>query len=127
LSEGRSIERPVYSFATHARTGEVEVLRPGKFIIVEGLFVLLWPEVRDLFRTRIYVDLPDGPCLERRILRDVRERGRTPESVRRQFEETVRPMADLHVRPTRAFADIILSGDNPIEDSVATVLARVTM
>jgi len=125
LSAGKPIERPVYDFATHARTGDVELVKPGRFIIVEGLFALYWPEVRALFRTRVYVDLPDGPCLERRIVRDVRERSRTPESVRRQFEQTVRPMAELHVRPTKAFADLIVAGDAPIQDSVKAVLGRV--
>ena len=53
------------------------------------------------------------------------ERGRTPESVRRQFAETVQPMAALHVRPTRAFADLVIAGDNPIQQSVDTVLAHI--
>jgi uridine kinase len=125
LAAGREIARPVYDFATHARTRSVEIVKPEKFIIIEGLFVLYWPEARSLLQARVFVDLADGPCLERRIVRDVRERGRTPESVRRQFEETVRPMAELHVRPTQAFADLVIAGDAPIQHSVETVLKRV--
>jgi len=124
LGRGEEIERPVYDFATHSRTGTVERIAPGPFVIVEGLFVLHWRDVRSLFGTRIFVDLPDEACLERRVVRDVRERGRTVESVRRQFFETVRPMADLHVRPTRVFADLVIAGDQPIRLSVDAVLAH---
>ncbi len=125
LSRGEDIGRPVYDFATHSRTGRVETVSPGRFVVVEGLFVLHWPDVRSLFGTRIFVDLPDASCLQRRIVRDVLERGRTAESVRRQFAETVQPMAELHVRPTRVFADLVIAGDNPIQDSVDTVLAHI--
>jgi uridine kinase len=127
LSRCQPIERPVYDFATHTRTREVEWVTPGQHILIEGLFVLYWPEIRSLFGTKIFVDLPDASCLERRIIRDVRERGRTPESVKKQFRETVQPMADLHVRPTKVFADLVIPGDNPIRNSVDTVLAHIRM
>jgi uridine kinase len=125
LSKGRIIDRPVYDFVTHARTKSVQPMQPGKFIVVEGLFVLYWPDVRSLFQTKVYVDLPDEPCLQRRILRDVRERGRTPESVRRQFAETVQPMAVRYVHPTIAHADLVIAGDNPIQQSVDFVVAHI--
>jgi uridine kinase len=125
LAGGRQIERPVYDFSIHTRIAKTERIHPGSCVIVEGLFVLGWEDVRRLFGTGVFVDLPDGPCLERRIERDVRERGRTPESVRRQFAAMVRPMAELHVRPTRIYADLIIAGDNPIQDSVDAVLAHM--
>jgi uridine kinase len=125
LSQGKPTARPAYDFSTHARTGGVEIVEPRKFLIVEGLFVLYWPEVREMFGTRVFVDLPDDRCLERRLVRDVRERGRTPESVRKQFAATVRPMAELHVRPTRAYADLVLSGDHPIRNSIRAVLDHI--
>ena len=92
-------------------------------MILEGLFALYWPEVRALMRTRLFVTAPDEVCLERRTARDVRERGRTTESVRWQFETTVRPMAHLHILPTRAHADLVLSGTEPIDSLGARVLA----
>ncbi len=125
LSQGSEIERPVYDFTTHSRTNRVECVRPGRFIVVEGLFVLYWDDVRALFGTKVYVDLPDGPCLERRINRDVRERGRTVESVRRQYAETVQPMAALYVHPTKNFADVIVAGDNLIERSIEAVTTHI--
>lgn len=142
LAAGRAIDRPVYDFATHSRTSEVERIVPGhssgqlelpgtteplhrEFIVVEGLFVLYWEDVRDLFGTKVFVDLEDEPCLERRIYRDTRERGRTRQSVIQQFTETVRPMANIYIRPTRQNADIVVPGDNDISLSVATVIEHV--
>ncbi len=125
LTEGKEIECPVYDFSIHTRIKQTELVKPSSFIVVEGLFVLYWQDVRALFGTKVFVDLPDKLCLERRIVRDVRERGRTPESVHRQFAETVQPMAALHVRPTKAFADLAIAGDIPIQKSVDTVLAHI--
>jgi uridine kinase len=125
LAAGREIRRPVYDFATHSRTGQTETVRPERYIIVEGLFVLYWEDVRRMLTTKVFVDLDDRACLDRRILRDVKERGRTPESVILQFSETVRPMAEKYIRPTRAFADVAVCGDDPLEASVAAVVAHV--
>jgi uridine kinase len=142
LAAGNPIDRPVYDFATHSRTSQMERIAPGhssgqlelpgadgplhrEFIVVEGLFVLYWEDVRNLFGTRVFVDLEDEPCLERRIYRDTRERGRTQESVIKQFTETVQPMANIYVRPTRQNADIVVPGDNDIALSVATVIEHV--
>lgn len=125
LAEGRAIEKPVYDFACHTRTPETVRVVPGAFVIVEGLFTLHWPELRRLFGVRVFIDVPDHVCFERRSRRDVVERGRTPESVLMQYDQTVRPMASLYVLPTRRFADVVVSGEEPIERSTQTVLAFV--
>ena len=125
LKDGKEVARPVYNFAIHARTKSLQPMQASRFVVVEGLFVLYWVDVRSLFGTRVFVDLPDEPCLQRRIFRDVRERGRTPESVRRQFAETVQPMAALYVHPTLAFADLVIAGDNPIQQSVELVVTHI--
>ncbi len=126
LAAGRPIDLPVYDFATHSRTPRTEHIAPAEFIIIEGLFALYWRELRHLYGTKVFVEAPDATCLERRQLRDVRERGRTPESVLRQFTETVQPMAALHVRPTAAFADVLVSGLQPIGISAGAVLEHVS-
>ncbi len=125
LADGQAIHLPVYDFATHARTAQTEHIAPAEFIIIEGLFALYWAELRQLYGTKVFVEAPDATCLERRQVRDVRERGRTPESVLLQFTETVQPMAALHVRPTAAFADVCVSGLQPIASSKAAVLEHV--
>ena len=125
LAAGRPIELPVYDFATHSRTAATEHIPAAEFIIVEGLFALYWEELRQHYGTKVFVAAPDAVCLERRQERDVRERGRTPESVLRQFTETVQPMARLHVLPTAALADVVVSGLDPIRASAAAVLLHL--
>ena len=125
LAAGQAVERPVYDFATHTRTPLVERVEAGQYLIFEGLFTLHWDDLRPLFGTKVYVEAPDRLCLDRRQVRDVRERGRTVESVQRQYAETVRPMAERYVHPTRDFADVIVSGKAPLEVTGAEVLRHV--
>ena len=122
LAAGHAFEEPVYSFADYARTSATRHIEPGKFVIVEGLFVLYWPELRDLLDTKVYVETDPSVCFNRRLLRDVAERGRTPESVCNQYERTVRPSAEWFVAPTRKHADLVVSGEEPLENSVAAVI-----
>ncbi len=125
LAGGASIRAPRYDFATHSRTHSEELIAPGAYIILEGLFALHWPELRALLKTRLFVLAPDEVCFERRLARDVMERGRTPESVRWQFETTVKPMAHQHVLPAQRYADLVLSGTDPIDEIGASALARI--
>lgn len=127
LAAGTPIQRPVYDFTVHTRSGIRETVTPGDFLIVEGLFALHWEDLRALMKTKVYIDAPDSVCLSRRQVRDVLERGRTAESAHKQYVETVRPMADLYVRPTRAFADIVVSGENPTTKIGAEIIARVKL
>jgi uridine kinase len=114
----------VYDFATHTRIRRTEVLRPSDVVIVEGLFTLHWPRLRELLGTKVFVDMNDEVCLTRRQERDVRERGRTPESVVEQYAATVAPMAYRYVRPTIVHADVVVSGNGPIGDGISRVLAH---
>ena len=125
LAAGMPIQRPVYDFTVHTRSSVWQTVTPGAFLILEGLFALHWEDLRPLLTTKIYVDAPDDVCLARRQVRDVLERGRTAESVHKQYVETVRPMAELYVLPTRRFADIVVSGQAPLEQSAAEVLRHI--
>ena len=122
LHDGRTIAVPTYDFSVHTRASITQWFEPAAFVIIEGLFTLHWHELRRLLATSVYVEMADDICLQRRQQRDVRESGRTPESVVAQFRTTVAPMAELYVRPTRLHADVVLSGDTPIDDGVARVL-----
>ena len=108
LARGEIIRKPVYDFTRHVRSLETEVLEPAPIVVVEGLFTFYWQPLRDLLNLKVFIQTKDDICLQRRMERDIRERGRTPESVRLQFEETVRPMTHLHIDPTRSFADVVL-------------------
>jgi uridine kinase len=122
IAEGRAFEEPVYSFADYARTAVTRRIEPSEFIIVEGLFVLYWTELRSMLDTKVYVQTDAAVCFNRRLTRDVAERGRTPQSVREQYDRTVRPSAEWFVFPTAKYADLIVSGEEPLDRSTAAVI-----
>ena len=122
LARGEAVERPLYDFATHCRIPDrTETVRAQGFLLVEGLFALYYPELLPLYQLRIYVDTPDALCLERRMKRDVEERGRTPESVMRQYEATVRPASLTFVRPSAANAELTVNGAEALDWKVEQV------
>lgn len=125
LARGQAVEKPVYDFATHSRLARTEIFRPGNALIVEGLFALYWEEIRVLYDLSVFIDADDDLCLERRLARDLAERGRTRESVLEQYRTQVRPMAERHVRPTARFADVMVSGQAPVEEMASLLIARL--
>ena len=124
--DGHPINRPVYRFETHSRAPDSAPFAPTPFVILEGIFALYFPEIRDRARLKIFVHTPDGLCFDRRLQRDTVERERSADSVTKQYAETVRPMAYQHVWPTADFADLILPGNQPIAQSIQQVLDRLT-
>jgi uridine kinase len=123
LAQGREIQRPVYDFSRHTRVaGKFETVEPAPFLIVEGILALHYDELFPLYNFSVYVDAPNEICLNRRIYRDMRERGRTEDSVRAQFEATARPMAELYVLPSQARASITVSGTEALDWSIERVL-----
>ena len=125
LANGSAIEKPVYDFATHTRSPQSERIVPGETVIIEGLFALYWEKIRELFHTSVFVNLHDHVCLSRRIERDTKERGRSRESVLSQYTETVRPMNEKYILPTKTFADIVVNGEDPLEQSTALIMAHI--
>ena len=108
LRQGNAIDCPVYDFTQHNRSQETIRLVPRKVIIVEGILIFENKQLRDLMDIRIFVDTDDDVRLCRRILRDVRERGRTLESVVSQYLDTVKPMHEMYVEPSKKYANIIV-------------------
>lgn len=126
LCHGRAIEKPVYDFTIHNRARNRETFSPTPYVLIEGLFTLHWEATRNLLAAAVFVDAPHEVCLARRIERDIRERGRTEASVREQYERTVRPMCDRWVMPTQRFANLTLSGLEPIEENGGRILDHVS-
>lgn len=126
LARGEAIERPLYDFATYIRIPDrTETVKAGAFLLVEGIFALYYPEILPLYQLRVYVDTPDEVCFQRRLKRDIEQRGRTPESVRLQYEATVRPASVAFVRPSAANADLILDGTDALDWKVEQVLSEM--
>ncbi len=115
LRRGETVQCPIYDYAEHNRTKDTTELHPSRIIIVEGILVLENPELRSLFDIKIYVEADADERIIRRIIRDVKERGRHVEDISAQYLTTVKPMHYLYVEPTRAQADIVInSGMNDV-------------
>jgi uridine kinase len=116
LRDGEAIDYPHYCFKTHTRLPDTESLKPAPVIILEGIMLLARPELLPLFNVKIFIDTPLDICLMRRMMRDVKERGRNLESVARQYEATVKPMYHEFIEPSRFTADVVVTqgGKNQI-------------
>ena len=114
LKAGRAIDCPVYDYADHNRSSKVQHIEPAPVLIVEGILPLAEPELCSLFDYKIYVDTDADERILRRILRDVKERGRSLDSVIAQYRATVKPMHEAFVEPSKRNADIIIpnGGEN---------------
>lgn len=123
LEAGRSVAAPVYDFATHTRSSEIVLVEPRAVIISEGIHLLAVEAVRARASLLVFVHASDDLRLERRLRRDVIERGRDEQDVRRQWAETVRPMYDEFVGPSMAYADRIIAEDEDL-DVVADEIAK---
>lgn len=108
LISGQAIETPVYDYTVHNRSEETIPVQPRPIIIVEGILIFAEPEIRERCDIKIFVDTDADVRILRRMRRDVVERKRTIESVQNQYLATVKPMHELHVEPSKRFADIII-------------------
>ena len=108
LKKGKPIEQPVYSFKEHNRTGEIVLTYPTKVMIVEGILIMTNPEIREMFDIKIYVHADSDERLIRRLKRDINERGRDLEEVLNRYQNTLKPMHDQFIEPTKEYADIII-------------------
>ena len=116
LKEGTPIECPVYDFTIHDRSDNVMKIHPTRIILIEGILIFAYEELRKQMDIRLYVDTDADVRILRRILRDVKERGRSLESVVSQYLQTVKPMHEMFVEPSKRYADIIIpeGGQNEV-------------
>ena len=108
LRKGEAIECPVYDFTVHNRSDDVMTICPERVIIVEGILIFADAQLRELMDIKIFVDTDADIRICRRIKRDVNKRGRSLESVIRQYQDTVKPMHEKYVEPSKKFADIVV-------------------
>ena len=108
LRRGETIQCPVYDFTVHNRSNETITIQPEKVIIVEGILIFTDKQLRDLMDIKIFVDTDADIRICRRIKRDVNKRGRSLESVITQYQQTVKPMHEKYVEPSKKYADIVV-------------------
>ena len=128
LLAGRAVEKPTYDFVTHNRSNIVEHLEPADVILLEGLFVLENENLRQLENIKVFVDTEADIRFIRRLVRDVKERGRSLDSVVNQYVTTVRVMHSTFIEPTKRYADIIIpeGGSNTVAiDLLATKISSI--
>ena len=125
LKQWKPVNLPIYDFTRHTRTGQVKVIQPQRVIMVEGILIFAEKELRELFDVKIFVDTDPDIRLIRRLERDIAERGRTTETVVRQYINTVRPMHLEFVEPSKRYADIIIPEGGLNEVALDMVIARI--
>ena len=125
LRAGKAVEVPIYDFSTDSRTADTFTLEPREVILVEGILIFTEPALREVFDIKIFVDTDADLRFIRRLERDITERGRTTESVIRQYLHTVRPMHLEFVEPSKRYADIIIPEGGHNTAALDMVVARV--
>ena len=126
LCNGESIEKPIYDYELHTRDLENTVTTEAKdIVIVEGIMILEDEELRNKLDIKIYVDTEDDLRILRRIQRDIKERGRTVDSVIEQYLTTVKPAHDQFIEPYKKYADIIIPEGGQNEVAIDMVIARI--
>jgi len=127
LRDGRSVEVPIYDFATDRRTSQTFTVAARNVILVEGILIFTEPELRKLFDIKLFVDADSDLRFIRRLQRDITERNRTTESVIKQYLTTVRPMHLDFVEPSKRYADIIIPEGGYNTVALDMVVARIEM
>ncbi|HOX32969.1 MAG TPA: uridine kinase [Spirochaetales bacterium] len=125
LRRGEAIEMPTYDFVHHRRTAETVRVEPRKLVIFEGIMVFANREVRELLDLKIFVDTPDDIRFIRRLGRDIKERGRTVDSVIEQYLTVVRPGHYEFIEPTKRYADIIIPEGGANERALTVLLSFI--
>jgi len=125
LKNGQSIQMPRYDFVHHRRETETTLVEPKKLIIFEGIMIYTDKRVRDLVDLKIFVDTPDDIRFIRRLSRDIKERGRTVDSVIEQYLNVVRPGHFEFIEPTKACADIIIPEGGHNENALSVLLSFI--
>ena len=127
LLEGKAIDKPIYDFVNHIRKEETERINPSKIIILEGILILEDPRLRELQDIKIFVDTDDDVRFIRRLKRDMKDRGRTLDSVINQYLTTVKPMYHAFVKPSKRHADVIIPNDYSHDVAVDIINAKINL
>lgn len=127
LLKGESILKPTYDFEAYTRSALTECVEPKKVIILEGILILTDERIRKLSDIKLFVELDDDTRFIRRLQRDIKERGRSVESVIDQYLNTVKPMHHKFVKPTKRHADVIIPNDYNHDVAVDIIVSKIKM
>ena len=125
LLNGKAVSHPVYDYKLHTRSKETKTAGPVNLIILEGILIFSKAQLREMMDYRVFIDTPPDICFIRRLKRDIEERGRTADSVIRQYTETVRPMYLEFIEPSKQYADILISGEGNNSEAVDILITKI--
>ena len=125
LKEGKDVVCPIYDYSIHDRSDKTVIVKSAKVVIVEGILIYAVPELRELMDIKLFVDTDADVRILRRIRRDVRDRGRSLESVIDQYLTTVKPMHEQFVEPSKRYADLIIPEGGHNQVAMRMVVSRV--
>lgn len=125
LKSGESIDRPVYDFTTHRRSTKTERVQSNYVLLVDGILLFAIDEIRRQLDLKIFVDTPADLRIVRRLTRDIQERGRTVQSVTEQYINSVRPMHDQYVEPSRKYADILIPWETQNNQAISLIESHI--
>ena len=125
LKNGETIEQPVYNFKTHNRTDKTLEISPKKILILEGILIMNYPKLRSLLDLKVFIDTNNDMRMERRVNRDISERGRTPKEVMDRYINTLKPMHDQFIEPMKIYADVVIENHENASINLDILIAKI--
>ena len=127
LKSGNEIEKPIYDFKTHKRQKNTNTINPNTLIFLEGTLIFYFIELINIINLKIFIETKESIRYQRRIDRDIKQRGRTIFNVKKQYQNTVKPMHVKYIDPLRSVAEVIISGELDIVDSTNRVIKEIDL
>ena len=127
LKSGKEIKKPIYDFKTHKRQKNTNTVNPNTLIFLEGTLIFYFIELINIINLKIFIETKESIRYQRRIDRDIKQRGRTIFNVKEQYQSTVKPMHEKYIEPLRSVAEVIISGELDIVDSTNRVIKKIDL
>jgi uridine kinase len=127
LKSGEKIKKPIYNFKTHKRQANTNVISPNTLIFIEGTLIFHFIELINIINLKIFIETKESVRYQRRIDRDIKQRGRAITNVKKQYQNTVKPMHEKYIDPLKSVADVIISGELDIVDSANRIIKKIDL
>ena len=127
LKSGNEIEKPIYDFKTHKRQKNTNTINPNTLIFLEGTLIFYFIELINIINLKIFIETKESIRYQRRIDRDIKQRGRTISNVKEQYQSTVKPMHEKYIEPLKSVAEVIIPGELDIVDSTNRVIKEIDL
>ena len=127
LKSGKEIKKPIYNFKTHKRQTNTNIINPSTLIFLEGTLIFYFIELINIFNLKIFIETKESVRYQRRMDRDIKQRGRTISHVKEQYQNTVKPMHVKYIEPLKSVAEVIISGELNIVDCTNRVIKKIDL